>query len=325
MSRPLRIEFENAWYHVMNRGLARQPVFQDRCSYEIFLETLSEAHQRYELEIHAYCLMTNHYHLLVRTPRANLGRAMRHVNGIYTQRFNRSRRRDGPLFRGRYKAIVVDADEYLLAVGRYIHRNPVDGRRPLVECPADYPWSSYRAYLGQAAAPGWLHRAETYAMLGRRDRYRAYKRFVERSVTDDLGEFYAQTRKPPVLGGDAFRERLLAGVNPVAAEVAASEHRASRQLAPEHIEAVVAGEFGVEAAALRRRAGRGRSAFRPERALAMWLCRERAAMTQATIGARYGNIHYSGVSQAIGRLRSRMDEDREFAARVNAVLSRLDP
>ncbi len=113
MSRPLRIEYENACYHVMNRGRGRKAVFHDERYYTAFYQCLSEAHQRFGLQIQAYCLMGNHYHLLVRTPRGNLSRAMRHVNGLYTQRYNRLKHTDGPLFRGRYKAILIDASAYL--------------------------------------------------------------------------------------------------------------------------------------------------------------------------------------------------------------------
>ena len=126
MPRPIRIQYEHAHYHVMNRGRARQTIFHGTGYYEDFLTTLEECHRRFDAQIHAYCLMSNHYHLLVETPRANLDRIMRHLNGVYTQRYNRRKRSDGPLFRGRYKAILVDEDAYLLQVGRYIHRNPLE-------------------------------------------------------------------------------------------------------------------------------------------------------------------------------------------------------
>ena len=126
MPRPTRVQYPDAFYHVMNRGRGRQAIFHDEAYFRAFLDTLAESHERFDAIIHTYCLMTNHYHLLVQTPRANLDRIMRHINGIYTQRYNRLRKTDGPLFRGRYKAILVDADAYLLQLSRYIHRNPVE-------------------------------------------------------------------------------------------------------------------------------------------------------------------------------------------------------
>ena len=108
MVRPLRVEYEDAYYHVMSRGKGRQSVFHGTLYYERFLDCLEQAHKRFALECHAYCLMGNHYHLLVRTPRGNLSRAMRHVNGVYTQYHNYLKKTDGPLFRGRYKAINIE-------------------------------------------------------------------------------------------------------------------------------------------------------------------------------------------------------------------------
>ncbi|HEX9756822.1 MAG TPA: transposase, partial [Nitrospiria bacterium] len=122
MSRPLRIEYPDAYYHVMNRGLAYQKIFTDRVDRELFLNLLGECHQMWGIEVFAYCLMGNYYHVLLQTPQANLSRIMRHLDGLYTQRYNRRHHRDGPLFRGRYKAIVVDEESYLLSVVRYIHR-----------------------------------------------------------------------------------------------------------------------------------------------------------------------------------------------------------
>jgi len=154
MARPLRIEYPGAVYHVMNRGLAQQTVFYDPTDYEAFLQVVSDTHSLWGVEVFAYCLMGNHYHLCLRTPSANLGRVMRHVNGLYTQRFNRMHQRDGPLFRGRYKAIVVEAEAYLASVIRYIHLNPVQTK--LVQSPEAYRWSSHAQYLTPQSAPPWL-------------------------------------------------------------------------------------------------------------------------------------------------------------------------
>ncbi len=128
MARPLRITYPGAVYHVMNRGASRKRVFTHHADYEVFLQLLEDCHRRWKVEILAYCLMGNHYHLCLRTPEENLPRVMRHVNGVYTQHVNRTQGRDGPLFRGRYKALVVETDTYLSAVIRYIHLNPVKAK-----------------------------------------------------------------------------------------------------------------------------------------------------------------------------------------------------
>lgn len=168
---PAAYRYPGAWYHVMNRVAGRGLVFKERWTTELFLHLLQDLYQRFDIECHAYCLMGNHYHLLLRTPEPNLGRAMRHFNGLFTQRFNRRLHRDGSLFRGRYKAILVDADSYLLALSRYIHRNPLEAS--IVRRLDSYPGSSYPAYVGKVSTPDWLNTRFVLDILGsRRSQYR---------------------------------------------------------------------------------------------------------------------------------------------------------
>jgi putative transposase len=122
MARPLRIQYPGAVYHVMNRGGSRQKIFLDEKDHQVFLNTIGEIYDRWGVEVFGWCLMGNHYHLCLRTAEGNLSRVMRHLDGLYTQRFNRFHGRDGALFRGRYKAIVVDKDNYLAQVVRYMSR-----------------------------------------------------------------------------------------------------------------------------------------------------------------------------------------------------------
>ena len=150
MPRTQRLEYADAFYHVMNSGKGRQIVFHDAKYFKALLLTIQEAHERFESVYHTYCLMGNYYHLLLQTPRANLSRIKRNINGVCIQRYNRLRKTDGPLFRGRFKAIVVDADVYILPVSRYIHRNPIETNTPLLKRLEHYKWSSYRACAGRA-------------------------------------------------------------------------------------------------------------------------------------------------------------------------------
>jgi len=208
MPRPTRIQFKHAFYHVINRGKGRQTVFHDKNYYTAFLETLQESHQRFDAIIHGYCLMSNHYHLLIETPRANLDRIMRHINGVFTQRYNRLKKTDGPLFKGRYKAILVDEDAYLLQLSRYIHRNPIEikGSKPRLE---NYPWSSYRAYIGKSPAPPWLYQDTIYNMLGQRQRYVGYRAFVAQGTDDDMKRFYGKGNIAAVLGDASFKKSII--------------------------------------------------------------------------------------------------------------------
>ncbi len=148
MVRPLRLEYPGAIYHVMSRGDARKSITRSQKDKRLFFEVLDEACEKYNILIHGYCLMTNHYHLLLETPDGNLSAAMRHINGVYTQRSNARNKTVGHIFQGRYKAILVDRDEYLLCLCRYIELNPV--RAGLVENPEEWEWSSFRQISGKS-------------------------------------------------------------------------------------------------------------------------------------------------------------------------------
>ena len=143
MARPLRIEFPGALYHVTARGNARAPIFLEDADRQLLLATLGDANERHGWLCHAYCLMPNHYHLLLGTPDANLSRGMRQLNGLYTQRFNRRHDRVGHVFQGRFKGILVEREAHLLELARYIVLNPV--RAGIVACAEAYRWSSLRA------------------------------------------------------------------------------------------------------------------------------------------------------------------------------------
>ncbi len=156
MARPLRIEFAGGLYHLTSRGDGREDIYRGYGDRRVFLDLFAQVCDRFSWWAHAYCLMTNHYHLLVETPDGNLSKGMRQLNGVYTQRFNAIHNRCGHVFQGRYKAIIVQKDAYLLELSRYIVLNPV--RAAMVRTAGDWPWSSFRATTGEARCPRWLQR-----------------------------------------------------------------------------------------------------------------------------------------------------------------------
>lgn len=206
MPRPLRLEFEGAWYHVMNRGAAHQDIFKNDQHRELFLNLLKEASLYYNIQCHAYCLMNNHYHLLIHTPQGNLSAAMRHINGLYTQKFNRLEKKDGPLFRGRYKAILVEENDYLLHVSRYIHLNPVEAK--IISEPEAYRWSSYSSYIKYKVHPSWLHIDTILGMFGSNKRIQ-YKRFIDEGLDKFTRSFYEMKKQPAILGDANFKNQQL--------------------------------------------------------------------------------------------------------------------
>lgn len=182
MARPPRIEFAGAIYHVTARGDHGQSIFDDDIDRMNLLSVFAQAASRFDARALAFCLMNNHYHFVIRTGKPNLSRMMRHVNGVYTQMYNRRHGKTGNLFRGRFKAIVVDRSAYLLEVCRYVDRNPV--RAGSVRAPRRWQWSSYVAHSGEIASPEWLDtRAVHSELLGRpirtgNDSRRAAQRYI---------------------------------------------------------------------------------------------------------------------------------------------------
>jgi putative transposase len=166
MTRPLRIEYAGALYHVTSRGDRREDIYlsdQDRLD---FLSVLQQVCNRFNCLVYAYCLMDNHYHMLVETPDGNLSQGMRQLNGVYTQTHNRNNARVGHVFQGRYRGILVQKDAYWLELARYIVLNPVRAR--MVRHAADWPWSSYKATAGKEEAPDWLTTESILAAFAKR-------------------------------------------------------------------------------------------------------------------------------------------------------------
>ena len=208
MARPLRIEYPNAFYHVMNRGAGRQAIYLIDDDYKIFLEAVKESAKFFDIRIICYCLMPNHYHLLIQTPKANLSRAMRHLNGVYTQRFNRLHKKDGPLFRGRYKAILIQEDEYLTHLIRYIHLNPVQAN--LTQDLSQYPWTSHKDYLkGKDQAP-WLHVRLGLAFFSKtlKRALQDYRQFMKEGVDRNTLAFYKNKKRGSILGDPDFLDHI---------------------------------------------------------------------------------------------------------------------
>jgi REP element-mobilizing transposase RayT len=206
MARPLRIEYPGAVYHITARGNARADIYRDDADREIFLRVLANVVAHHRWRVYAYCLMGNHYHLLLETPEPNLSRGMRQLNGTYTQRFNRRHERVGHLLQGRFHAVIVDRERYLLELSRYIALNPI--RAGFVPEPAEWRWSSYRATSGTEATPPWLTVdpiLEHFAADARTARER-YRRFV-----DDGRNFpspWPDLRGQILLGTESFVRQL---------------------------------------------------------------------------------------------------------------------
>jgi putative transposase len=211
MARPLRLEFTGALYHITSRGNRREYIFKDDEDHQHFLLLINQVCETYNWVWHAYCLMSNHYHLLIETPDANLSKGMRHLNGVDTQTHNRRHDRPGHVFQGRYKAILVEKLSYLLELARYIVLNPV--RAQMVRSVRDWPWSSYLATAGQISAPEFLQTDWILAAFGKRKRQAmdAYQKFI----AEEKGQPspWQALRNQVYLGSETFVDKLQKHIN----------------------------------------------------------------------------------------------------------------
>lgn len=206
MARPLRIEYEGALYHITSRGNAKEDIFSDDEDRNIFLDILALIKERLNWFCHAYCLMDNHYHLIIETPEGNLSKGMRQLNGVYTQRFNKRHNRVGHVFQGRYKSIVVDKENYLLEVSRYVVLNPV--RAKAVEKPEEWKWSSYQGTAGLSTPHPLL---TTDWILGRfgKEKRQARDKYVAFILEGISGEaIWDELAGQCLLGDGNFIDRL---------------------------------------------------------------------------------------------------------------------
>ena len=318
MARPLRIEYPGAWYHVMHRVAGRRLALRGAWCEALFTHLLGDVRERFGVECHAWCLMGNHYHLLLHTPEANLGHAMRQFNGVFTQRHNRRSGKDGALFRGRYRAIVVEADSYLLALSRYIHRNPLEAG--LTKRLDAYAASSFPAYAGLAPQPDWLETATVLGMIGQRAQRRRYRRYVEAPGAGEVEAFYAEPRRGFILGGEAFRKKLLRGRPPTREQPESRRRR--RPPTTTQILRAVASDFDVPVSTLRT-ARRGQKPRNIPRAVAMYLLQTAGRQKLSDIAVTCHVGHYATVSATIGRLRADLATDRKLAAKVQQIADAL--
>ncbi len=277
---------------------------------------LSDISRLWGIEIYAYCLMDNHYHLLLQTPKGGLARAMRHLDGIYTQRFNRAHHRDGPLFRGRYKAILIDAEEYFLSVVRYIHQNPLQAG--VVSDIDRYRWSSHRGYLYKSERPLWLN---THSVLSRFGRLRAYQQFMDSEIEKEVVDFYEGPYQRPILGDRGFIEWVKQKLGDRArVEQEKPDSRSVFGLGVERIAGATAKVYGKQLEELKRKR---RGEENEARSMAIYLCRTLGGHKHGEIGKLLGLEKTSSVSSACLRMKARVEAERKIGRRARRIEEEL--
>ncbi|MBP7831112.1 MAG: transposase [Kiritimatiellae bacterium] len=332
MARALRVQFEGAIYHVTARGNERRAIFRGDRDHERFLETLAEQIEAHHVRLYAYVLMTNHYHLLVETPRANLAVFMQQFNGAYTVYFNRKHRRSGHLLGGRYKAKLVEGDEYLLRLTRYVHLNPVKLARlksatleEKTKALRAYRWSSYRGYAGMERRAKWVDYGPLGDLVGQgrggqAGHYRAYVESGLAQDDDELKEALEQSSK--AVGGAAFcrwaeslyRELTERQKQPL--DVAM--RRVETPVTANQVFKVVCAEYAVDQESLTKR-----RSVSDARVLAMKLMKEEAGLTQRGVAVHLGLLDGSGISRRLSELTVRLEKERRLRKRYERLRKRL--
>ena len=310
MARPLRIEYEDAYYHITTRGNEQKKIFKSDRDREKFLDYLESATERYSAVIHAYCLMDNHYHLLIQTPAGNLSQIMQHINGAYTTYYNVKRKRYGHLFQGRYKALLVEADAYAQELSRYIHLNPV--RAGMAEKPEEYRWTSYQSYINVKKKPEWLY---TYFILSLFNRRAAaarkqYQSFVESMVGKEMESPFQNIFASTILGDIRFINEIRSNYLDIMKKDRNLPDVKKFHEKPDIGEIIdkIEKKFPGDNALLKR--------------VQIYVCHRYSGQKLKDIGEYFG-IGISGVSQSSRRVAMQINEDKKLKRRIDKVLTEL--
>ncbi|MFZ2356254.1 MAG: transposase [Candidatus Omnitrophota bacterium] len=313
MARPLRIEFPGAFYHVIQRGIERKNIFASESDKRKFLFLLDAAHVSYGAVFHSYVLMDNHYHLILETPRSPLNKIMHYINAGYAAYFNTKYKRAGPLYQGRFKAVLVQQDEYLHYLSCYIHLNPV--RAGIVRFPQEYAYSSYSAFVSDKVPPQWLNTGFILSMFDKKavKAKSLYKQFVISNIGKEKDIINQHTKLGILLGNEDFvariKERFI-GVEEKPEVPLLKKIQQKNELSLESIKSIAERIVNNDK--------------RLTRSLSIYLSRKHTGRTLREIADFYGGIKYTGVSQVWRRMEIRKGADKKIAQIIIEAEEELD-
>ncbi len=321
MARPIRIEYPDAYYHISSRGDGRKEIYREKDDYELFYEILASSVSKYQIIIYAFTLMSNHYHLIIMTPLGNLASCMRYINGLYSQKYNRRHKRVGHVLQGRYKAILIEDESYLLEVIRYIHLNPY--RAKMVESIDSYPYSSHQAVIKIKEREKWIEWYNSDWILShfgerKEEAIESYQRFME----EGKGGTENPLKKAHfgyILGSEGLvkwvqdnfldkkEDREYKGIKESKVKVSVEEiiEQVCKVMQVE-IRDVVNGKKGK---------GRGNLA----RGIALYLIQKNCCLTQREMGKRFGNVSNVAISVNI----KRFIEEKKEEAGVKKIMGQI--
>jgi putative transposase len=319
MARPWRIEYKGAYYHVLSRGNEGREIFYGDEDKSLFLKTVGEMSHRFDVDVFAFVLMSNHYHLLMRTNLANLSRAMQWLGLAYTRRFNNRHGRSGHLFQGRFKSILVENEAYVVELSCYIHRNPVRGG--VVNRLMDYKWSSYPAYAYRRKGFGWLKTDLILSFFSGTDPGKAYREKVQGYAEEEKG-LWEDFRHGLMLGTTEFEDRIKSRYVTVKPHREVSQQKG--MVGRIDAEAYLGQASGLLGRDLKRfrETGRLYGEEREDRDILVYLLWERGAFTNEEIGGIFG-VSYSAVSHIVRRVKSQLREDKNYQKKQGLINSQI--
>ncbi|MCK4530642.1 MAG: transposase [Candidatus Marinimicrobia bacterium] len=319
MARQWRIEYNGALYHVLSRGNQGQPIFRDDEDRRIFLDIIGEASERFEIELHAYVLMENHYHILLKTIDPNLSKTMQWIGTTYTRRFNLRHGESGHLFQGRFKSIIVENDAYLSQLSYYIHRNPL--RAGIVDRLGDYQWSSYNAYAHKKKKPVWLKTDLILSQSGAKDRCRAYRLKVQQ-YSDEKAKILEGVRHGLIYGSQNFMEGIKTRFLKDRPEAELPQHNRLRR-------DMDLGDILRNASSLMNcdpsiffKQGRLPADIKETRDMLIFYLWKDSGLGNRQIGEVFG-LTYSAVSKIVGNFRKRYERNSELVKKYEVVITQF--
>jgi putative transposase len=326
MARPLRIEYPNAYYHVSNKADNTGGLFPSELYYQAFLDGVREAASRFNVDLLSWCLLKNEYHLLIKTPEGNLSRFMRQVDGLYTQYYQKNRRKRGSVFRARYKSVLFQPELYLAPLSRYLHSLPRTARQN----PFVWPWSSVQHYLADSGLPldavnnAGLRTEEVLTGFGAPAECRdAYRTYLQAGNDRELVRFYGKKNQLSVLGDDKFRARAKSLAAVTVTRGVSKGMLARKRPTPGKIISSVADTFNVSGNSILH-AARGPGSKNVPRWVAMYLCQEAGGITLQKIAQQFGLQRYGTVSTTIGKLKDEFEDDPPLMSRVERIRRELN-
>ena len=321
MARPWRIEYEGALDHVFSRGNKQQDIFVTDDDRYLFLDTIGQMSVRFDIDIFAYVLMSNHYHLLLRTPKANLSRSMQWLGTTYTRRFNLSHFQSGHLFQGRYKSILVENDAYLMQLCYYIHNNPL--RAGMVKRLIDYRWSSYRAYAYDCRHAKWLNKDLILSQIHGTDKHQQYRQKAQR-YSDEHRRIWEDIRHGFIYGSKKFvkqiKDRYICGDPDPALP---QQNSIIKDTDPVQLLSSASNLLQCDLEKVKN-SPRVCEADKSKRDILLYLLWQEGKYTNLQIGALLGLTH-SSVSRRVAIIRKKIAKDQRFENQISIIKEQIKP